>query len=87
VLSALRFALSLESLLPRLVRPRRVIPVVRFDHAREPRARLHLRWLARRLLHADVAETHAATFVDARSVTSASSSESTGATTVLFVGG
>ncbi len=87
MLSALRFAISLESLLPRLVRPRWVIPVVRYDRAREPRARLHLRWLAGRLLSADVAETNPATFADARSFTSRSSSRSTGARTILFLGG
>jgi hypothetical protein len=87
VLSALRFALSLESLLPGFVRPRRVIPVVRYDHVREPRARLHLRWLAGRLLQADVDETIATTFTDARSLISRSAGASTGARTVLFVGG
>ena len=53
VLSAVLMALTLEGVLPGLVRVRRPIPFVRYDRVREPRARAHLRALGRRLLEAD----------------------------------
>jgi hypothetical protein len=53
VLSAVLVALTLEGVLPGLVRVRRPIPFVRYDRVREPRARADLYSLARRLVEAD----------------------------------
>lgn len=87
MLSSLLFALSLEGLLPGLVAPRRPIPVVRYERAREPRARRHLWWLARRLLSADAIEPGPGSITDLRPPSRGSASTSTGAGTVLFLGG
>lgn len=43
-------ALTLEGVLPGITRPRRPVPVVRYERAREPRALRNLRHIARRLL-------------------------------------
>jgi hypothetical protein len=84
VLSAVLMALTLEGVLPGLVRRvRRPIPFVRYDRVREPRARGNLHALARRLVEADEPPV-AAAFRESRRTETWSGAGSTGARTVFF---
>ena len=83
MLSAVLMALTLEGVLPGLVRVRRPIPFVRYDRVREPRARAALHALARRLVEADEPPVSAA-FQEWRRGETWSGAGSTGACTVLF---
>ena len=83
VLSAVLMALTLEGVLPGLVRVRRPIPFVRFDRVREPRARADLHSLGRRLVEADELPVCAA-FQEWRRGETWSSAGSTGARLAFF---
>lgn len=83
MLSVVLMALTLEGVLPGLVRVRRPIPFVRYDRVRQPRARAHLRALGRRLLEADEPPV-AAAFGEWRWSETWSGAGSTGARTVFF---
>ena len=82
-MSSLLVALFLEGVLPALSRIRRPVPVVRYDRVREPRARTHLRDIARRLLGADTPPA-LVTVDDHRVAETRSSSAATGGCTVFF---
>jgi hypothetical protein len=83
MLRAVFMALTLEGVLPGITRPRRPVPVVRYERTREPRALRNLRHIARRLL--GTADPHATVAVSGfQSPETQSLSGATGAQVVVF---